>query len=86
VDEVKLWGFYSEKSARLFGSVTYSTPDGGEVEVTAVSLSPDYSDYKWDDLISAGPVLKYLRTNVTRIDASRILDHIERVEKTKKVK
>lgn len=62
MNERPLWGFFSRINADRNGSVIYSTPDGGEVQITAVSPDPGYQDAKWVDMVPCGPVIKYLRT------------------------
>jgi hypothetical protein len=61
------YGWRSEKARAACGSVFWSTPDGGEVEVTAVSDSRDYPEYKWDDKVYVGEVVRWLRGRVLRI-------------------
>lgn len=48
--------WFSEKAARLFGSVLYLTPDGRKVEVTQVSSGMEYG---WDDKVYLGKVVHY---------------------------
>ena len=62
----QLYGIYSKKSIDAgFGSIIFSTPDGGEVEVTAViSKGDDFQDYGWDDKKFVGPVVNYLHDGV----------------------
>lgn len=56
----KLWGFFSEEALDLCGTHWYSTPEGGEVEVTHIGRSETCS-VRFEDLKSLGPVSEYLR-------------------------
>jgi hypothetical protein len=49
--------WYSAKAAELHGSVFWRAPDGREVELTAVTEG----DYFWEDKVSVGPVVEYVR-------------------------
>lgn len=56
----KKYGWYSEKAVKEgHGSHIYSTPDGGEVEVTTVGT--ETHKYYWDDKVFVGEVLQGLR-------------------------
>lgn len=57
----KLYGFYSERHARAYGTVIYSTPDGFQIEVTAVYRSRTPSSYKWPDAGCVGEVVDFVR-------------------------
>lgn len=48
-------GWYSEKAACMYGTVFWSTPGGGEVEITCATADPE--GYKWDDRVNMGPVV-----------------------------
>lgn len=58
----QLYGFYSEKGAKLGGTSIYATPDGKEVEVSCVDENPSAPEYKWDDKVYVGPVTRWIRT------------------------
>jgi hypothetical protein len=49
-------GWYSVQQAKLGGSLYYTTPKGGRVEVTVVSETMDHGCY-WDDLAYVGEVV-----------------------------
>jgi hypothetical protein len=57
-------GFYSVKAATEFGSLIYLSPDGQEVEVTAVydNQESGQQEYYWADKKCVGPVTKCLKT------------------------
>ena len=60
----RFYGFYSQKAVdNGRGSVIYLTPEGKEVEVTAVYEDKDGTDYLWPDKVCVGQVAKYLRPN-----------------------
>ena len=63
LDVETLYGFYSQESVNKGNaSFVYSTPDGGEVEVTLVNQNKDgWSGYAWKDTVPMGEVVKYLR-------------------------
>ena len=59
-----MYGFYSPKAAKEFGTATYEKMGGGEVEVTLVHNDPDApKSYKWDDVQCVGEVSKFLGKN-----------------------
>lgn len=62
---MKMYGWYSQTAAEIYGSVFYSTPTGIEVEVTLVSESNVPPN--WEDICSVGEVTDYIR--VGRPDA-----------------
>lgn len=43
------------------GSHVYSTPSGGEVEVTSVGSQADFDRYQWSDKRDVGQVLHWIR-------------------------
>ena len=53
-------GWYSEKQARTGGVVVYETPDGGQVEVTEVTITESYNS-NFNDAVCVGPVTKCIR-------------------------
>lgn len=48
-EQVKLYGFYSEKMARKYGTYVYTTPEGEEIEVTEVGRNPEHG-MGWDGM------------------------------------
>ena len=58
----QLYAFYSERAAKIFGTVIYLTKDGKPVECT----DPAGSEYKWDDKVFVGPVDRFSRSNIFR--------------------
>ena len=56
---MSMYAWYSEKQAERRGTTFYTTPDGGEVEVTTVSKDPDSSGVYWDDLQYVGEVERF---------------------------
>lgn len=61
-DQQKLWyAYFSETQAREYGSVFYGTPDGGEVEVTAVVRAGLPHSMGFSDIQYRGVVTKWLR-------------------------
>jgi len=61
-----LYGFFSQKSKNAGHSTSvYSTPDGLEVEVSAVYKDPEGKSFFWDDKICVGPVKAFLREQET---------------------
>lgn len=59
-----LYGYVSVKAINAHcGTSLYSTPDGGEVEVSAVGQSPDPKEgqYNWDDAVCVGEVVHHIR-------------------------
>ena len=59
-EQVKLYGFYSEKMARKYGTYVYTTPEGEEIEVTEAGRNPEHG-MGWDDVQSLGEVVKHIR-------------------------
>lgn len=62
--EVQEYGVYSAQAVRAgFGSWIYSTPDGGEVEVTCVYVNPQFLKhrYNWPDKTEPFKVSGFLR-------------------------
>jgi hypothetical protein len=59
IEEIPLYGFYSEKQAEVSGSVIYKDLNGNNVEVTEVGESP-VSSSKWDDITCMGRVTNYV--------------------------
>jgi hypothetical protein len=55
-----MYGWFSKAQAKVAGTVWYSTPDGGEIEVTQVTQKPRHAS-GWSDMICLGEVSKYLR-------------------------
>jgi len=55
------YGFYSERAAEIYGTFWWSTSDEKEVEVTAVYLDEEGRNYKQNDKISVGIVIKYIK-------------------------
>jgi len=53
-------GFFSEHSAALYGTTIYSTPDGGEVEVTQVAEQNPYPPTA-TDVVCVGDIVAPLR-------------------------
>ena len=56
------YGFYSETASKQNGYHVYKTPDGREVNVTAIYADPEGSDYLWDDKRKVGVLGEYVRT------------------------
>jgi len=56
----QLNAFTNQWEAVTRSPLVYSTPDGGEVLVTAVTSSPEH-DMGWDDVEPRGPVVAFLR-------------------------
>lgn len=66
------YGYYSKKQEAFWADVSlcrnqpqvviYSTPDRREVECTLVDTNPNYTSEFFDDFVSLGPVVKYLRS------------------------
>lgn len=58
----RFWGWYSERMwTTMIGTKWYSTPEGGEVEVNAVTRHPYESGLMWPDVVSRGQVGRFLR-------------------------
>ena len=58
---VQKFGWFSQKSSTLYGTVIYTDADGKEVECTEVSDSPDLPLSLWEDLQPKGPVFNFVR-------------------------
>ena len=54
-----MYAWYSEKQAELTGTSFYTTPNGGDVEVSTVSKDPESSGSYWDDLQYLGEVERF---------------------------
>lgn len=52
-------GWYSEKQAAIGGSSIYTTPNGGEVEVTEVRRDEEPTNFP--DAVCRGEVVSYVR-------------------------
>lgn len=59
-------GYYSEKQVYYTGTSIYTTPDGGEVEVTEIAEGESVS--KWDDLRFVGEVTTWKRCGQPKKD------------------
>lgn len=55
-----IYGFYSATSAKRLGTRIWRTPDGREVEITAVDDN-EQTDPCWPDEQCVGPVTEVLR-------------------------
>ncbi len=75
MDEIK-YGWYSAKSAKLYGSCIYDTPSGETVEVTAVYTPEESYRYKWDDRVCVGEVTDCKRICISK--QSRLLINIKK--------
>lgn len=68
------YGYYSRKQEAFWADhivslgkdqpkvVIYLTPDRREIECTLVDTNPNYTSEFFDDFVSLGPVVKYLRS------------------------
>lgn len=57
----KKYGFYSQQAVDDgCGSSFYATPDGKDVEVTAIYSDPDGKAYLWSDKVCVGEVCEWL--------------------------
>jgi hypothetical protein len=54
----KLYAIYSKQAAAIYGTIAYTTPNGGTVEVTEVSNDPDHFTSKWPDIVFLGEVVE----------------------------
>jgi hypothetical protein len=55
------YGWYSEQQKSVAGSVFYTKPSGGVVEVTEISIQNKKSPNSWNDIVCVGEVDKYYR-------------------------
>jgi len=56
------FGWFSQKSATLYGTVIYTDADGKEVECTEVTRSPiPPTTSLWEDMKPKGPVFDFVR-------------------------
>lgn len=73
--KITRFGFYSAKYAKSYGSVFWSKPDGGEVEVTYVEsgqLPPHgKSNYEFDDVKPVGEIVEFRRFGQFRAPGQR---------------
>lgn len=60
------YGFYSKKCSERNGTFTYKTPDGREVEVSAVMSDREGSAMVWDDKVFVSEVLGVLSGGFVR--------------------
>lgn len=54
-------GWYSEKQANIAGIIEYMTPDDKTVLVTSVSLTENYTEHNFDDMMRVGNVTAFIR-------------------------
>jgi hypothetical protein len=54
-------GWYSQAAAERYGSTFWVTPDGIEVEVSAVLDADGDGTYRWPDKREVGPVAAFSR-------------------------
>lgn len=66
--ESKKYGFYSERAKKIRGSSFWKTPEGKEVEVTAVlsNQNPIEGGYLWPDIKHVGEVTEWARRGTPR--------------------
>jgi hypothetical protein len=55
-----LYGFYSAKAAKWYGTSIWMTASGEPVEITSASDTENGEDYLWDDKVSVGIVTTWL--------------------------
>ena len=55
-------GWFSKKHKEYSGAAVYSTPEGGEVEVTLVRGTEDMGIYNWSDAEYVGLVGEFVRS------------------------
>lgn len=68
-EEKTRYGWYSRKQEALWAEacldtevVIWLTPDGREVECTDIQRTPFSTNHNFDDFVSLGPVVRYLRS------------------------
>lgn len=66
------YGFFSEKASKDYGSLIYATPDGREVEITAVYHDAVAESYKWPDKKYVGEVTEWVRDGRTVSEMVRL--------------
>jgi hypothetical protein len=64
------YGWYSAIADAKFGHAVYLNESGEEVNVTAVSLDKDTTQYKWEDKIYIGVVTKWIKNDHTMVSRS----------------
>jgi hypothetical protein len=62
VFNTKMYGFYSAKQVEhTKETIVYTTPAGLEVTVSFISEDPSGSGCLWDDLVSCGEIVDFVR-------------------------
>jgi cytochrome oxidase assembly protein ShyY1 len=60
--EKKMYGWFSEKAAKISNVNLYESASGGTVEVTCITSDPEGCSYMWEDKKPVGEVLRHVRT------------------------
>jgi hypothetical protein len=57
----KRYGYYSRMAADISGTVWWSTPDGKQIEITAVLVDADGGGYVFPDRFLRGEVVAFVK-------------------------